>query len=340
MTKHRAFILCFLASLLALADTPLATEPPSVLCLASDLHFYGSKQQEAANRRLTQALRQIGSQAWPEFLDGHPSGLLFAGKPIGTPQGIVLLGDLTSNGSWNDLNGLPWQDGFRDLYETGQKQALNIPIWLGLGNHDFGNDGTSLRMLEYVKSRHGGAKAPAKPLEFDAASGCYAFEVGEVLVVQLHRHAADTANATHASALPWLKQLLEKRAANGRPVILCQHYGFDPFGQDPRWWTEEQRTQFLEAIRGYNVIAIFHGHSHATAHYRINGIDIYGVNNVAPEINDGNRDGPGSFTLVRLDQDSMTVLPCQLLDDGSIHFSRRDFDSKPKKRANSSSDLR
>lgn len=309
--------------------TPPAADPGAVLCFVSDLHFIGAKPQAPANARMRQALTKVATLSWPATIDGQPSGLPFAGTPVGQPAGTVLLGDLSSNGSRNDLNGLPWADGFRDLYESNPKEKHPVPVWIGLGNHDFGDEGKATRMLDYVKTRHGGKKPPVPPLEFDAASACYAFECGGALVVQLHRHAADTASGAKASGLPWLKALLAKRAGDSRPVILCQHYGFDPFGKEPRWWTDQERAEFLQALQGYNVVGLFHGHSHAAAHYQVDKLDVYRVNNVAPEIGEGNNDGPGSFTLVRIAPDGLTVLPCLVNADGTLAFSRNGFDYKP-----------
>lgn len=326
-----------LLGLLCLGGESAPAQPPApletVLCFVSDLHFIGAKPQAPANARMRQALTKITTLTWPTTLDGQPSGLPFAGTPVGQPAGLVLLGDLTCNGSRNDLNGLPWADGFRDLYENKprEKHPLPFPVWIGLGNHDFGDEGKATRLLDYVKTRHGGKKPAVPPLEFDPASDCYAFECGGALVVQLHRHAADTAGGAKASGLPWLQALLAKRAGDGRPVILCQHYGFDAFGKEPRWWTEQDRKEFLQALQGYNIAGLFHGHSHASAHYQVVGLDIYRVNNVAPEIDEGNNDGPGSFTLVRITPDNLTILPCLVNADGTLTFSRNGFDHKPAK---------
>ncbi|HEY2514217.1 MAG TPA: hypothetical protein VGI39_25295 [Polyangiaceae bacterium] len=52
-----------------------------------------------------------------------------------------------------------------------------------------------------------------------------------------------------------------------RPVILIMHYGFDDFSEEGRWWDEEQRQAFLQAIRPYDIAAILHGHVHETRAY-------------------------------------------------------------------------
>jgi cytolysin (calcineurin-like family phosphatase) len=304
--------------------------PVATLCLAADTHFHCANERTPANAWMVGALNRTATLAWPAEIDGKPSGLPFSGTTVAPPAGVVLLGDLTDNGKKAELDGYPWLYGFRHSYEANpkQKDALTLPVWIGLGNHDFGNgDGRLMRV--YVAQRHAGPKAPVPVDEFDATTGCYAFAWNGALVIQLHRFAGDTAGGTRPSAIPWLKKTLTDRAGDGRPVLICQHYGFDPFGLEERWWTEKDRREFLDTLRGFNIIGIFHGHSHAAAHYQIEGIDVYRVNNVAPEIGIGNNDGPGSFTLLRLDGGMLTVLPCQVTDArGTIRFAKDGFHHK------------
>jgi cytolysin (calcineurin-like family phosphatase) len=311
-----------------------ARSPDATLCLAADLHFHCANERIPANLWMINALNRTAMLAWPAEIGDKPSGLAFAGAPVTSPAGVVLLGDLTDNGKKAELDGYPWLYGFRHFYEADpkRKDCLSLPAWIGLGNHDFGNgqgQGDGKLMRGYVAQRHAGPKAPVPVDEFDAATGCYAFAWGGALVIQLHRFATDTAGGTRPSAIPWLKKTLESRANDGRPVLICQHYGFDAFGIEERWWTEKDRREFLDTLRGFNVVGIFHGHSHAAAHYQIEGIDVYRVNNVAPEIGIGNNDGPGSFTLIRLDGKTLTVLPCQVTDDkGTVRFAKDGFHHK------------
>jgi len=74
-------------------------------------------------------------------------------------------------------------------------------------------------------------------------------------------------------ALSFLKADLAKQVGDsGRPVILVHHYGFDIFSMgieedgniNPggEWWTAEDRRQYWEVLKPYNVIVIFSGHAH------------------------------------------------------------------------------
>jgi cytolysin (calcineurin-like family phosphatase) len=133
---------------------------------------------------------------------------------------------------------------------------------------------------------------PTVPVEnYDIYSDNYSWDWGGLHLVQMHRFAGDTRKGA-ASGIPWLKQDLAANAADGRPVIIFQHYGWDSFsierwdparaifddadGGQPHWWTDEERRTVLETIDGYNVIAIFHGHQHDTPMiYKVGDLDLF-----------------------------------------------------------------
>src|SRR5690606_72217 len=54
---------------------------------------------------------------------------------------------------------------------------------------------------------------------------------GGLHLVQTHRFAGDTGHGA-LSSLPWLKQDLAANAADGRLVVLFQHYGWDTFSTE------------------------------------------------------------------------------------------------------------
>ena len=49
----------------------------------------------------------------------------------------------------------------------------------------------------------------------------------------MHRFGGDT-NKGAVSSLDWLARDLSQHAADGRPVVLFQHYGWDAFSME-RW---------------------------------------------------------------------------------------------------------
>ena len=108
---------------------------------------------------------------------------------------------------------------------------------------------------------------------------------------RLHRFAGDTRKGA-IDSLPWLEADLAAYAADGRPVILFQHYRlgrlldrklgpgrhtFDDGGAGPpHWWSPAERDKLAAALASYNVVAILHGHQHESALiYRRGALDLF-----------------------------------------------------------------
>ena len=252
---------------------------------------------------------------WPAEIGGAETG--FLGGPVGAPRGVLLAGDATGSG---DVS--PWSNElatFRSLYEPGGADTVTWPVYVGLGNHDLDRtdllaDSYRQQMWEYVASRHAGAAAPVPVASFDAASGDYSVDFDRVHVVQTHKWAGDTTHG-HASGLDWLAADLAAHAADGRPVVIVEHYGMDAFGTDGDWWSAADREALHAAIASYDVVAIFAGHSHAAMMYLWDGIFVAQVNNTDAEVGEGNCDGNGSFAIVRITESRFELVTCRWLDE-------------------------
>ncbi|TIX64990.1 MAG: metallophosphoesterase, partial [Mesorhizobium sp.] len=108
-----------------------------------------------------------------------------------------------------------------------------------------------------------------------------------------------------------------------------QHYGWDIFSIErwdpakrtyddegtgsPHWWGEADRQALLSALKGYNVIAIFHGHQHeAPMIYRRDGLDLFKPKAAYM----------GGFALARVTGDSMDVVLGEAAGDhGEVVFT-------------------
>jgi cytolysin (calcineurin-like family phosphatase) len=256
--------------------------------------------------------RAPAEAAWPDAIGANATG--FLGGPVAAPRGVLLAGDVTGSG---DLS--PWSNElatFRALYEPGGgADSVAWPVYVGLGNHDLDRDDLLAdayrqEMWDYVASRHAGDAAPAEVSSFDPASGDYAVDFERVHVLQTHKWAGDVTHG-HASGLDWLAADLAANAADGRPVVIVEHFGMDAFGTEDRWWTAADRAAFYAVIAPYNVIAIFAGHSHAAMAYLWNGILVFQVNNTDAEIGEGNDDGNGSFAIVRVTESRLELVTCR-----------------------------
>ena len=164
---------------------------------------------------------------------------------------------------------------FSQRYQQGTgPDRVHFPVYCGLGNHDLDQDGPPphvdwyrRELRDYVELNHRSSvffRAPVPVTSYDVATDNYSWDWGGVHLVQTHKFAGDTSKGA-IDSLPWLKDDLAAYAADGRPVILFQHYGWDPFsierwdparrtfddtgGGAPHWWSEAQRDALFSADR-------------------------------------------------------------------------------------------
>ena len=163
------------------------------------------------------------------------------------------------------------------------------------------------RMWNYVEERHKGKYVPVPVTNFDAVSRNYSWDWENLHLVQTHLFAGATSD-DQTSILSWLEKDMEKNASDGRPVIIAQHYGFDSWAL--KWWTNLEGEELFSFLKGYNVVAIFTGHSHYAEKLVWEGIPVFQVNNAWPEINNGNNDGNGSFAAVRITDSFIEMITC------------------------------
>ncbi|RWO92139.1 MAG: metallophosphoesterase [Mesorhizobium sp.] len=296
---------------------------------------------DAALLRSVAALNAIGEKHWPAEINGIATSLRSAGSRIGTPLGLVVGGDMTDDGGGQVIQPSEGTQllQFSQRYQQGVgPDRVHVPVHVGLGNHDLDQNGPPnhvdwyrREMRDYVEVNHRAGvffKPPVPVTSYDIDTDCYSWDWGGLHLVQTHRFAGDTGHGA-VSGLPWLKQDLATYAADGRPVILFQHYGWDVFSIErwdaakgtfddegagaPHWWSEADRQALLAALRGYNVIGIFHGHQHETAMiYRGDGLDLFKPKAAYM----------GGFALARVSGDSMDVALGEAVGDhGEVAFT-------------------
>ncbi|PSJ64916.1 metallophosphoesterase [Kumtagia ephedrae] len=287
------------------------------------------------------ALNGLERGHWPKEVAGAASGLAGAGHPIARPLGLVIGGDVTDDGGGQTA--LPHEGTqllqFSHRYQQGVgPDRVHFPVYVGLGNHDLDQDGQPPRvdwyrreLRDYVELNHRPGvffKPPVPADNYDVASDCYSWNWGGLHLVQLHRFGGDTAKGA-ASGLPWLRDDLKTHAGDGRPVVLFQHYGWDSFSIErwdptkrtfdddgegaPHWWSEAERQAMLDALAGYNVVGIFHGHQHETPMiYRRDGLDLFKPKAAYM----------GGFALVRVTDGFMDVVLGEAVDrGGTVRFT-------------------
>lgn len=269
-----------------------------------------------------------GREIWPEEIDGQATHFGGAGLKVDQPKGVVLAGDLV------DKAGAEALSLFRQRYEEGPgDKQINYPVYLGLGNHDLnpmkeikGRLEGRQRMWDYVEARHKGTNAPVPVTKFDAATRNFSWDWGKLHLVQTHLFAGATSDE-QTSSLAWLAQDLEAHASDGRPVVIVQHYGLDPWALN--WWSDQEREDLFALLKKYHVVAIFAGHSHVAVNLEWEGIPVFQVNNAWPEIGNGNDDGNGSFAVVRITDHCIDMVTCRWRnDEGEVDLVAPFYSSK------------
>ncbi|MFC3322484.1 metallophosphoesterase [Mesorhizobium cantuariense] len=295
---------------------------------------------DAALLRDVAALNGLGDKDWPAAINGVATGLRSTGR-IGTPLGLVVGGDMTDDGGGQvtQPNEGTQLLQFSQRYQQGVgPDRVHMPVYVGLGNHDLDQNGPPhhvdwyrRELRDYVEVNHRAGvffKPPVPATDYDIDTDCYSWDWGGLHLVQTHRFAGDTGHGAESS-LPWLKQDLATYAADGRPVILFQHYGWDIFSIErwdaakrhydddgagaPHWWGEADRQALLAALKGYNVVGIFHGHQHETPLiYRRDGLDLFKPKAAYM----------GGFALARVTSDGMDVVLGEATGDhGEVAFT-------------------
>lgn len=254
-----------------------------------------------------QEVRKLNALALPN--NTWPAGLR-TGGPINV-SGVVIGGDLTDCGggglgpasfhgnSCSDY-GSPYNGqqllAFKKMYDrtasqtiplkiaamqflTGLKNPdadlpLRYPIYPGFGNHDL-NFYNSGEMQDYVGSWNPlNVFMPGiKISNSDPDSKSYSWDWGGLHLINVGVFAGsdDGDYQFSSNSLAWLQNDLKTYAGDGRPVIIFQHFGFDPkWGLG--WYNDGGRIGGLDglfdSIKDYNVIGLFTGHYHAhLGHY-------------------------------------------------------------------------
>lgn len=217
------------------------------------------------------------------------------------PSGVILAGDLTESGEASQ-----WSLFTEDYGIHGEKK-LEIPVFEGFGNHDGPIEG-SVRLG--IKERNTKRKGLSSISENELH---YSWQWQDVHFVQLNSypsyewdpgcewcHYFEESFREPEQSLQFLERDLEANVGNsGMEVILIFHYGFDEWGN--KWWTEDEQEMFYEVIAPYNVLAIFHGHTHTIQFYNWKEIPVFSVGSTQKD------DRPGEYMVAHIGREKMVV---------------------------------
>jgi cytolysin (calcineurin-like family phosphatase) len=161
--------------------------------------------------------------------------------------------------------------------------------------------------------------------EVESSPPLYSWDWGRLHLVNLNTWAGEPFRAFPLKMNPnlvtgvykdnqgweWLQADLQahvERYGDRAPIIIFQHYGYDdagtsaaPRGYKKVWWSAADRQKFENIIKGYNVIVLFTGHSHA-ANWRQFGDQQQYLN-----VSAGNGSAVGGFWAVHVTDTSIEM---------------------------------
>ena len=306
LSKFRQFSFYLLlgACISCISPQDQQKERDITLAVVADLHFDLLPETDQDHHVL--ALNRLENNFC--FPTSAPKGI--AGDTLQKLDGVIIAGDMFDKAR-PEILAL-----YRLRYEQASgkdSKTLQYPIYPGFGNHDVHpNKGDTLSNIDhvpflrnYLDSTLNDKLAKKEILNLHPGSLSYSWNIGDVHFVQTHLYAGDTTYGE--GCLEWLAQDLKTYASNNNPVVYIQHYGVDKWAI--KWWPEEKRNALFDMLDNYNIAAFLVGHTHIPSlqHYR--GYPIYQVNNAWPD-NDGN----GSFAVLRIKGDEVSVSSCRWLD--------------------------
>lgn len=220
---------------------------------------------EQANTRFIKLLKSFSGTAIPQKFG--------AGKVKKPIKGIVVTGDLVDSGDKNDGNysamqKFEWERYKSDYGLNGKDKGVPFPVYELHGNHD-GPQGDTFIIHDIIarnKKRPGLTNISKNGLH-------YSWNWGPLHMVNLGMFVGDgdqRRDQFHYAPLGSLEFLiddLEKKVGDsGRPVALAFH--LHPNG--PAFdWPPQDLELFWKTIKQYNVVALFHGHTHGSPPSRI-----------------------------------------------------------------------
>jgi cytolysin (calcineurin-like family phosphatase) len=250
-----------------------------------DTHFHAEQEQPgtmktnslAVCRSLVETMNQLPSQEIPAAAGG--------GRVL-PPQGVIHAGDVIDSGDkqgkiFQQMQQTEWAAFIEEYGLTGSDGRLKFPVYEVHGNHDspHGSGLAIEKIVERNQTRPGVTHRSNNGLHYSWDWGPAHF-INLGLIVGNDRTIARKRRYAALDSLEFLlTDLRNKVGQSGRPVIITHHIdiarhttGCDATAPaDNKEWDPCDVQSFYSALQGYNIAAIFYGHTHARNVFRWNG---------------------------------------------------------------------
>jgi cytolysin (calcineurin-like family phosphatase) len=276
--------------------------------LASDSHYGQSPTVAAANGKTIEAMNALPGAAYPGEIGGT----------VDSPRGVAVLGDLVNS---VDSPRSPefWRQFTADFGVNGEGR-LRFPVYECAGNHDGGEKQLVRQGIRMRNAGRPGVKSVSTnginySWDWDAihfvSLGLFAGTDGDV-IPDFWGRKNEGPWRLPGHSLEYLEEdLVRNVGRSGRPVILMQHYGWDLWGLSS--WSDRERKALAAAIKDYNVIAIFWGHTHTVQRVDVGEIPTFCVGSTQADPK------PGVFMVVRIRPWEMAVAERRLNGWGAVY---------------------
>lgn len=197
----------------------------------------------------------------------YPSAI---GGTVDTPRAVVVVGDLTE-----DTLSEEWE-WFTADYGVNGEGRLKYPVYEGWGNHDFHDN----RMF-VMNGIHERNRKRTGLTNISSNGYHYSWDWDNIHFIQLNIYPGTNTGDPNswgnpADSLPFLIDDLEKYAgSSNKAVVLFMHFSFDSWML--KHWQSWEQDAFYDAVKDYNIIAMFGGHGHEFLYGNWQGIDYYEI---------------------------------------------------------------
>lgn len=215
---------------------------------------------EAANSRAIHILSEFSGRPIPRKHGG--------GKVSPNILGLINTGDLIDSadkagGSFPAMQKFEWERFKSDYGLTGRDGKIPYPVYEVHGNHD-GPQGDTFIVKEIIErnaTRPGVVNRSENGLHYSWNWGpLHCVNIGMFAGAGEERRK-DHHYAPRASTEFLRSDLAEHVGTSGRPIVISFHLHPNCPEYD---WPKEDLESFWNAIESYNVIALFHGHTHGS----------------------------------------------------------------------------